>query len=491
MQTSIKYANYAKQPNYDISQEETILLKVLLVEFDDVKHRSPSYPLKLKSSAYTYQDFRNLLFSENLYVSPRAYSPDSALVYGSLRDYYRLMSNNKLNLQGIILNKDIDCDNIPDWITLQYQKKYYDDNRVDQFRKESKEKAKAQGLDISTNENTFLVIIYAGHTYRDYNKKTIAPHAFVEDHEYIMGERFASGSPYREERNDPDICSVSHFSHIGIHAHELGHLLGFDDHLGGLNNEYWCLMSKGCFNGPKNEGACPAPINPYLRWKKDWIEFDSVVGISRTEIYYNLQNPQIFKLKDANSNYFFLIELRNFKAEMQFDKSSCKDYNSFVNGVTLDKGILIWRKLNGDFSKLIYSCGYDCCYGDYHIFPGISDMKVISPWSDSRVCKTGCYWIPNTKPSYNCGLEIISTENDHFVIDLFQNSPWIATPAKPKNIKSLSDTNVIITWDCNKEPDINYYKIYKRKGNFDYIFYDTSKVNYYKDIFEINDLSNN
>ncbi len=34
-----------------------------------------------------------------------------------LSDYYRIMSDNNLIIDGYVLNKDLNDDNIPDWIT--------------------------------------------------------------------------------------------------------------------------------------------------------------------------------------------------------------------------------------------------------------------------------------------------------------------------------------------------------------------------------------
>ena len=48
-------------------------LKVLLVEFTDVKHRNPTDHGK---PAYTFDDWEDLFFSDGIYVSPNMYGPD-------------------------------------------------------------------------------------------------------------------------------------------------------------------------------------------------------------------------------------------------------------------------------------------------------------------------------------------------------------------------------------------------------------------------------
>jgi M6 family metalloprotease-like protein len=467
--------------NQTVTREITI--KILLVEFQDVKHRNPSYPSNLSLPAYTYDDFYNLFFSENKYFSPNMYSPDGEELFGSISDYYRIMSDNNLIIDGYVLNKDLDYDNIPDWITLGKAKSYYDNDRGDQFIKDSKEKAKSLGLDISKDENMFLAIIYAGHSYRSW-RKTLNPEAFYDTHEYIMGERFAPFAPYREERDDSAINKVATFSHIGIHVHEIGHLLGLDDLEGGFDNYYWCLMSKGAFNGPNQAGACPAPINPYFRWMLGWISFDKINGSSTKKLNYNLITPEVYQLQDNCSDCFFLVEYRKLNSKMKLGESEICDYNSYINGCTATHGVLVWRKLNGHFVKLLHSSGEKCDGGDSHIYPGACDIKVLSPWSDNRPPKMGDYWVPNTKPSLNCGFEIINNEYNNLIIELYQERPEEASPSKPKYVDIIPDKNVVLSWSRNNEVDVKDYKIYKMKRSGKYEYYDVSDTNFYIDQYE-------
>ncbi len=466
-----------------IKTKKTITLKILLIEFKDVKHRNPEYPSSLSLPAYSYDDFNNMLFSENQYCSPHMYSPDGQNVFGSLNDYYRIMSDDNLSIKGSVLNNDLECDNIPDWIILDSSKAFYDKNKDSIIRNETKNKALEVGLDISTSSNVFLVIIYAGHTYRG-NGHTLNPRAFIDDHEYLIGERFAPGFPFCEERDDSKTYSISRFAHIGIHVHEFGHLLGFDDHDGGKDNEYLCPMSKGCFNGPQFSGACPAPLNPYLRNKMGWIEIDSVQGNSRVNINYNIRNPKVYKIQDSKSNCYFLIEYRKFNEQFKEGDGYSKDFNSNIRNVTMESGILVWRKLDGNFVKLIYSGGENCNQGDMHFFPGQCKVNVLSPWSDNRPRKMGYYWVPNTKPSLNCGLEIISINNEGAIVDFYVKDPWLASPSKPKKVAALLNEKVALTWEENKEPDLNFYRIYKKNNNSEFNLYDSCEFNQYTDIYE-------
>jgi M6 family metalloprotease-like protein len=392
------------------------------------------------------------------------------------------MSNGNLEINGYILNKDRNKDNIPDWILLYQNKSYYDDQRGNEFRSESKIKAKALGLDITKDEKTFLAIIYAGHTYRS-EPNTLNPEAFINSNEYIMGEKFVSGKPYNEERDDNEKNPVSTFAHIGIHAHELGHLLGFEDLKGGMDNDYWCLMSKGNFNGPNNEGACPAPINPYYRSMLGWIELNTINKAGQKKLRYRLSDPDIYQLKDTCSNCFFLVECRKFNCKMKMGNNKVYDYNSYIRDVNSENGILVWRKLKGNFVKLVHSSGLDNGDPEYQIFPGKLNVTVLTPWSDSREVEAGYFWVPNTKPTDNCGMEIMSQQEDFIEVKFFQLNPDSASPSKPKKLKYYCSRYIELSWDRNQEPDMAYYRIYKSIEN-GYTLYDSTADNYYIDTIQ-------
>ncbi len=474
--SSINYAQFISSKEYN----SVISLKVLLVEFQDVKHRNPEYPANLALPAYTYDDFNNMLFSENQYCSPNMYSPDGEKVFGSLSDYYRIMSNNKLNIIGNVINEDLDHDNVPDWIVLDSSKSYYDNNRGKEFREKSKAKAKAIGLDISTEGKVFLAIIYAGHTYRS-RINTLNPEAFADKHEYIIGERFASGFPYQEERDNSVNMKVSHFTHIGIHAHEFGHLIGLEDHCGPTDNFDWDLMSSGVFNGPLKAGACPAPINPYDRSRLGWSQIIRFGDSTEVKVSYDLKNPQIYYLEDPKTFDFFLVELRYFNSNMNLGDFNIPDYNSYIHNIKENNGLLVWRKIKNNNVKLLHSCGENCSNPNHQIFPGEQNVRVLTPWSDNRDPRYGDFWIPNTKPGNDLGIEIKSVQTDSFVVDLYQKNPWLSSPSKINDLSNSGDEEIILNWRKNLEPDLDYYRIYKMDDDSTYIIYDSTYSNNYID----------
>lgn len=468
---------------------KTITLKILLVEFQDVKHRSPEYPANLALPAYTYSDFEIMFFSENEYFSPNMYSPDGKEVFGSLRDYFRIMSNDNLDINGYVLNNDANNDRIPDWITLDRSKSYYHNNRGNAFREESKCKANSEGLNIETNCNTFLVIIYAGHTYRAWGNN-LNPSAHYDKHDYIMGERFASCFPYEEERDDPSIYRVSHFAHIGIHAHEFSHLLGCYDLKGVYLNYDLDLMSSGNFNGPYDEGACPAALNPYFRFKLGWQTINKIQKSSTEKLKYNLISPKIYCIEDLVTKDIILVEYRKFNSKIKIGDCLYDDYNSYINKMSMKEGILVWKVLKGGFIKLLHSCGNNCNDPNHHIFPGEKNIKVLTPWSDSRYKLYGNFWIPNTKPSNNIGLEIKSIGADDSDVEFYLEDPFHTSPSNPKNIIIKSDQNIRMEWTKNSEPDLSYYKIYKKGIDDEYYIYDSTVNNNYIDITEIPNSTN-
>ena len=134
----------------------TITLKILLVEFTDVKHRT-------NPSAYTKTDFENLLISSGVYVTPNMYSPDGDAVYGSLSDYFEIMSNGNLTFGGQVIN-NIGENDIPIWIEINNTKGWYNEKTIynNSIFTDAINAANNEGLNTTYGGNTKLVIIYAG-----------------------------------------------------------------------------------------------------------------------------------------------------------------------------------------------------------------------------------------------------------------------------------------------------------------------------------------
>jgi len=411
-----------------------VTLKILLVEFNDVRHRT-------SPSAYTVTDFENLLVSSGTYVTPTSYSPDGDAVYGSLRDYYEKMSNGNLTITGYVVNNV--QGNIPVWVTLGHDKSYYHSFGYanSPIFTDVMDSAIAQGLGVSWSDN--VAIIYAGTTY--YLFKGLNPMA--SGSLYIMGERHADpGDPPGVE------VATARFSRIGVHCHEFGHILGIPHSTGSRAD----IMDAGRRNGG---GAAPAPLNPIARWTKGWLTPTLISSNDQRDAYYSLTAPQVFRINSNSSGDYFLIENRRFDQNMVIGATSVPDYNNTAwmpiswtqnnPSTSIQKGILVWRVLGGGPAEygdngLVYASGcYGYSYPDYNrtetdagvVFPGSSGMAVLGPWSDSRNPygtsydpNIGTYnnlFVPNTKPGTNVGMQVLS-ENPgagYFTLYLYVSDP--------------------------------------------------------------------
>ncbi|MEK9135576.1 MAG: hypothetical protein AAB393_00510, partial [Bacteroidota bacterium] len=212
-----------------------ITLKILLVEFTDVPHRT--VPV-----TYTKVDFENMLVSQDIYVDPMR-TPDNDEVFGSLADYFRKMSWGNLQVEGHVVNNAVG--GFPVWIGLYGPKLDYHHYRRD-FLTDAITAAQAAGLDVSTSTYAKLAIVYAGNTY--FQRLGLNPQAFGDV--YIMGE--LQGRPPNQEN------PTDRFSRIGFHCHEFAHTVGID-HSSGSRAD---VMQAGMRNGPDNYGAAPAPLCP-------------------------------------------------------------------------------------------------------------------------------------------------------------------------------------------------------------------------------------
>jgi M6 family metalloprotease-like protein len=452
-------------------------LKILLVEFQDVHHKTPGY---------TYNNWNNLFFSTGIYVSPNMYSPDGQQVFGSMKDYYSIMSDGQFTINGYVINQDANGDQVPDWLTLPLTKSYYDNQNWSVFVSAAFTAANNAGLDISTNSTTKLAIIYAGHTYRGAGSGLNPRANGIGGTYYINGELFAVGSPYRSERAD------AKFSEIGINVHEFGHLVGEYDL---YSNGFFDVMNAGCYTGPNQRAACPMPFNPQTRYKKGWISFDPITTNYTYQSDYNLRDPEVFKIQKTNDpNYYWLIETRRFNQTMVVGSTTCNDYNYYLFrnffANSPNQGVLVWKVVSNGSGTLLRADGKDwLSYPWLSLgtpFPGSGNAKVLSPWSDTRTSPT---WVPNTKPSVNVGMEIINQGTGWYLIDLYATNPENASPSKPQNLTVTVSANLhpYLSWTANQEPDLNGYVVDKYvtfPPGWQYLTTRSSSQNYYEDLTE-------
>ncbi len=451
-----------------------ITLKIILVEFSDVKHRT-------SPRAFTRKDFENLLLSSGVYVSPRLTSPDGDQVFGSVHDYFSIMSHDKLTVTGFLLNA-IGAGDIPVWITLPHTKAYYQSFYIAStpLFADVDQAAAQVGIDVSRNATYgyFLIVIYAGNTYAA--KGGLNPDVPISGDMYPMSE--LQGRPYGQEN------ATDTFARIGIHCHEVGHLLG----LGHSTSSRADVMDAGYANGPDNDGAAPAPLDPGSRMKLGWLTPQVVDGQETDTLRYSIASPTVYRINSATTNDFFLFELRQFDQYMAIGGSSVPDYNnaaffppSWPHG-SLTQGVFAWRYMNGtNFGEydhgLIYASGRlgrsypentPTATDDGVPFPGVAGVRVLSPWSDPRSPSGSTdghnnIFVPSTNPTSNVGIEILNEnpKDGYIVVKFYASRPEDAPPAKPQTpAPVLAHDRVQIAWSVNSEPDLARipYRVYRK-----------------------------
>ena len=405
--------------------DTVINLKILLVQFTDVRCRMDADGT---SPRYTSADFENLLGSEGVYVSPGMHSPDGDELFGSMNDYFINMSGGRMRIHAFVINRRDSLTGKPVWITLGLTKQQYQETS-DNIFSDSRFAAFDAGLDTSVSGNTRLVTIYAGNTY--FLKGGLNPKACESC--YIMSE--VQGRPYNEERTD------AKFSRIGLHCHEFAHTLGIGHTTGGRAD----VMYGGTSNGSV-EGNAPAPFNAIVRAREGWAAVIPAgsTGSQGVALPYSLTNPTVYLMKNSEGDLFY-IENRRFDQTMTIGTTVVPDYNNvdFFPPAgphhAISQGIFVWRVTTTDdihdpgYSSqgLVYASGR---YGrtfpeneasdtdDGDPFPGVSNNRLLTPWSDPRspyipevddfnpTLFRYTLYVPNTKGGSNCAMEVLSED---------------------------------------------------------------------------------
>ncbi|MBI2417465.1 MAG: T9SS type A sorting domain-containing protein [Ignavibacteriales bacterium] len=342
-QLALAKEQYANKRIEAGSNPVVMKIGVILVDFADSAHyrQGAAYPY-----GYKKEKFSKMLFSNDgdwfdtlLTIPPK--HPEANKVYGSLRDYYNQQSLNKLDIKGLngvtaeILNPvDPLHTGIPDWVYLSETKDYWANMPIGYdgaFRSEVLSAFQNKFGSTDFSQYSRLLFIYAG----DFNAN-----GYLHSHadplfQYVTSERY-----------------FNVFSHIGVHAHEFGHLLGADDEYGGESvSTYFDLMDKGCNNGyhPNtafNNGSCPAGHNPNNRIQFGWVTPVTLNDTYYTDlaINYNYQNPVYYKLDiPEDGQKFYIIENRLRAGFDQFTPNDPNYIPTDPNDPNGNQGgLLIW-----------------------------------------------------------------------------------------------------------------------------------------------------
>ncbi|HEX7573851.1 MAG TPA: T9SS type A sorting domain-containing protein, partial [Bacteroidota bacterium] len=393
-------------------------------------------------------------------------------VFGSLNDYYLNMSGGRLRVHAIVINRKESLHGKPVWITLGQRKQDYQatDNAV---FSDAVNAAYREGLDPSVSDSTKLAIIYAGNTY--FLGGGLNPKNGWEGTAYTMSE--VQGRPYNQELPN------AKFSRIGIHCHEFGHTLGIGHSTGGRAD----LMYGGTSNGSV-EGNAPAPFNAIVRSRMGWANVIPVENVNSegVDVSYSLTNPTVYLMKNSQEDQFY-IENRRFDQTMNIGGTRVPDYNNvkFFPPAgphhSITQGIFVWRVntfgdvLDPGYSTegLVYASGR---YGrtfpenersdtdDGVPFPGVSNKRLLSPWSDPRnpYIKEVDYFgsgsthytlfVPNTKGGSNCGMEVLSENcaGGTFRVKFYTSNPpnpALARLPVPDSVGSYDSRRTIVRQD--------------------------------------------
>ena len=317
--------------------------------------------------------------------------PDENLeVFGSLRAYFHEVHGEDI-IRFTILNRE-DADEQPVWLELPGTKEYYAANIPATFWNDADAAVLAntggalgavpadfpyQTAPAPTQLANKVIYVYAGNTVtvssRDSNRNS-ALHPRVNHvtesatvvgdigARYVMGERQGFSGYNHVSGGNPD-STVTHFTGIGLHVHEWGHLFGFDHPDGswrGRNPHHtpnptrtytranllgWGSMQSGA-HGPILEGdsgysiphrSAPNPYNPFFRRDLGW---NNTETISASVIGRQIDpSPEHIYVVRGDNSHEYILDFRAIRTDRSFGQYT--GYHRF----TESPGLLIWRRL--------------------------------------------------------------------------------------------------------------------------------------------------
>ncbi len=429
----------------------TCTLKIILVEFSDIKHSDSRYwPMnpglygtaRANYTRYSRTDFTNMISSYNTYNTT---SPDGEPVYGSMNDYYKDMSNNNFSLVAQVAN--LDSAGYPRWVNMGTIKRYYmkpasgDEKQI--WLDAISYLNAQQGVSVTADQNTKIVVIYAGNMYgtpQQTDSVGLNPRFINDGYQnvgYVMSERAMAQSlgPYTE--------NVATFAHIGSHCHEFGHVLGLGDHYGNCFHGYWSLMSQGNDKGSNGmRGNCPAPMTPIDRNFLGWLNYDLVnsktfnksISSSLSSAIKINSEQIVYPGLPCPTTEYYVIENR---------QTNNQDWNRFYPNY----GLLVWRYVkpndcpSPNYGFLVYLMrangnNFDGHCSDSDVFPGSLSIRTTHDFTTT--CNTK-YFI-NLPPDFisrlwinsNVILSNISNSSNTMTLDI---SPyWYGTLSESKTM---------------------------------------------------------
>ena len=414
-------------------------------------------------SSYTLSDFERL-FSGGYDGLPDFFGTNEMLdnghtlpeVFGSVRAYFDSVSNGAFELNVRIVNPD-NGQGYPRWVELRHTKEHYAEiasndttRQPDRSRRMSElfwDDAEEAAQDSVVNHwytadpaawrlptisdpidrrlRRKVLYLYSGATFTLLNTPfrtgdgllhpqvdtvtwTFRGTPFFVGHRYVMGERQGWGNSNH---------NIDEFAGIGMHAHEIGHLLGLTHgqgrwevpinryepdtnyvNNGGANMLGWTLMQGGGEQGPRLQAndyfvgyrSCPNPINPFYLMDLGWI---NPTMISESRDNYPIAAGTTHQIDRGGVDG--VSYLLNRRTTQPFGGRYLAFYDYAVEG--REQGLMVWRREIGGEERPILIVADERRYRDARPahareeyfdmlsdpFPGTENVRAVNALRDS------------------------------------------------------------------------------------------------------------
>lgn len=260
---------------------------VVLVEFPDRK------------LGVTAERFGELFFSE------------ATTETGSVRDYYREVTNGLLDIQGAVVGPY----EMPQTLAAYAGNDSGMHNESPSARTMARDAAVAADADVDfgpydNDGNGFVdafIVVHAGRDAAETGKGTD-----IWSHKWNLED----GAYQADATKIYGYLTIPEDARLGVCAHELGHLLfgwpdlyDIDHTSNGIGN--WCLMASGSWNGTQ-PGDTPAHPSAWCKTQQEWVEVVTVGESGETTIPDVKDAQKVWRLwKDsATAPEYFLVENR-------------------------------------------------------------------------------------------------------------------------------------------------------------------------------------